>query len=49
MQWSSQVALGGFYDQSRQDGHITQNMVDQVKMELHYAHHDYFINERHEQ
>lgn len=45
MQWSSQVALGGFYDQSRQDGHITQNMVDQVKMELHYAHHDYFINE----
>ena len=45
MQWSSQVALGAFYDQSRQAEHITQTMVDQVKMELHYARNRYFINE----
>ncbi len=45
IQWSSQVALGAAYDRNRQSEHITQTMVDQVKMELHYARNHYFINE----
>ncbi|MDT8426797.1 MAG: prolyl aminopeptidase [Methyloprofundus sp.] len=45
MQWTSQVALGAAYERARQGEHITQTMVDQVKMELHYARNHYFIRE----
>ena len=44
MQWSSQVALGEDYDRSRQVESVTQVMVDQVKMELNYARHHYFVD-----
>lgn len=45
MQWGGQVALGSEYRQEEPLEHISQQMVDQVKMELHYAKNNYFIAE----
>lgn len=45
IQWSSQVAVGAAYRQMDELEHITQKMVDQVKMELNFARHHYFIAE----
>lgn len=41
--WSGQVALGGDYQESLEA--VSEKMLRQVKMELHYAVHDYFIAE----
>lgn len=43
--WTSQVALGEVYQREKQPEHITEKMVAQVKMELHYAKQNYFISE----
>jgi proline iminopeptidase len=45
MQWSAQVALGLDYCQEEPSEHVSQYMVKQVKMELHYAKNNYFIAE----
>jgi len=45
IQWSSQVAVGEAYQKPEQPYAITQQMVDQVKMELNYARNHYFIKE----
>jgi len=45
MSWSSQVALGDLFQVKRMPEHISQRMVDQVKMELYYAKNNYFIHE----
>lgn len=45
MQWSGQVAVGESYQKPDQPEAITQKMMDQVKMELNYAQHHYFIKE----
>jgi len=45
MQWSGQVALGIDYSVAEFPEHVTQKMVDQVRMELHYAKNQYFIAE----
>ncbi len=45
MQWGAQVALGSLYDASIEMGEITADMIKQVKMELNYARHHYFIEE----
>ncbi len=45
MQWGGQVALGADYRVDESLEHVTKKMVDQVKMELHYAKHHYFIAE----
>jgi len=45
MQWSGQVALGADYRVTEFPEHVTQKMVDQVRMELHYAKNQYFIAE----
>lgn len=45
MQWSSQVAVGEGYQKMDEPEHITQKMVDQVKMELNFARNHYFIAE----
>ncbi len=45
MHWSSQVALGDLFQPEQMPEHMTQRMVDQVKMELHYAKNNYFITE----
>ncbi len=45
MQWSSQVALGADYQAEQIPERMTQKMVAQVKMELNYARHHYFIRE----
>jgi len=45
MHWSSQLALGDLFQAERMPEHITQPMVDQVKMELHYAKNHYFMTE----
>jgi proline iminopeptidase len=43
--WSAQVALGNLYQPNGQDAPVTEKMVKQVRMELHYAKHRYFILE----
>jgi proline iminopeptidase len=43
--WGAQVSLGVDYQPSLEAEHITEKMVKQVMMELHYAKHQYFINE----
>ena len=45
MAWGGQVALGNDYQPGAQSDHITEKMVKQVRMELHYARHHYFITE----
>lgn len=43
--WGGQVALGNDYQPSTKVEHITERMVKQVRMELHYAYQRYFIGE----
>lgn len=43
--WGDQVALGNDYQVSQKGEHATEKMVKQVRMELHYARHHYFIEE----
>jgi proline iminopeptidase len=43
--WGAQVALGNAYQDCSQNSHVTDRMVQQVRMELHYAKHHYFIEE----
>jgi len=45
MHWSSQVALGNLFKIEEMPEHITEHMVLQVKMELHFAKNHYFIQE----
>ena len=45
MVWGGQVALGNDYKPGRPCDHVTDKMVKQVRMELHYAKHAYFIKE----
>ncbi|MCK9396180.1 MAG: prolyl aminopeptidase [Methylobacter sp.] len=45
MAWGGQVSLGGEYRPSPKGEHATEKMVKQVRMELHYARHHYFIEE----
>lgn len=42
--WGAQVALGNLYQPDKEE-HVTEKMVKQVMMELHYAKQDYFIAE----
>jgi proline iminopeptidase len=44
LDWGGQVALGNDF-QAVADGEITEQMILQVRMELHYARHGYFIQE----
>ncbi|PKM11536.1 MAG: prolyl aminopeptidase [Gammaproteobacteria bacterium HGW-Gammaproteobacteria-3] len=43
--WSAQVALGEDYRPETVPSHVTHKMLQQVRMELHYARHGYFIEE----
>ena len=43
--WGGQVALGNDYQTDSEVEHVTEKMVKQVSMELHYARHRYFIRE----
>ena len=43
--WGAQVALGNAYMPDRQNEHVTEKMVKQVGMELHYAKQHYFVTE----
>ena len=45
MAWGAQVALGSLYNPSKMGEHITEQMVKQAQMELHYARNKYFIKE----
>lgn len=45
MAWGGQVALGGDYQPSSKGEHVTEKMIKQVGMELHYARHCYFVEE----
>ncbi len=45
MAWGGQVALGNDFQPDRKSEHATEKMVKQVRMELHYAKHHYFIEE----
>jgi proline iminopeptidase len=43
--WNGQVALGNNYQPEAQNGHTTEKIVKQVRMEVHYARNHYFIEE----
>jgi proline iminopeptidase len=43
--WSGQVALGAEYAAEPHGEHATEKMLQQVRMEMHYAEHRYFIDE----
>jgi proline iminopeptidase len=43
--WGGQVALGNDYQPDPSGEHATEKMVKQVRMELHYAKHHYFIDD----
>ncbi len=45
MAWSGQVALGKDYQPGQESEHVTEKMVKQVSMEMHYARNRYFICE----
>ncbi|HEY8098396.1 MAG TPA: prolyl aminopeptidase [Methylobacter sp.] len=45
MAWGGQVALGNDYQPSPKGEHVTELMIKQVRMELHYAKHRYFLEE----
>ncbi|TRW91299.1 prolyl aminopeptidase [Candidatus Methylobacter oryzae] len=45
MAWGGQVSLGNGYQSNLKSGPITEKMIKQVRMELHYAKHHYFIQE----
>lgn len=45
MAWGGQVSLGDYYQPSPKGEHATGVMVKQVRMELHFARHRYFIEE----
>lgn len=43
--WNGQVALGLDYTAESHEEHATQKLVQQVRMEMHFAHNRYFIEE----
>ncbi len=43
--WGAQVALGRFFQPERLEERVTKEMIKQVKMELYYARHRYFVTE----
>jgi proline iminopeptidase len=43
--WGAQVALGQDFETGTASEHVTEHLLKQVRMELHYAHHRYFIAE----
>ncbi|MEY3786135.1 MAG: prolyl aminopeptidase, partial [Pseudomonadota bacterium] len=45
MGWGGQVALGNDFKPGRPSDHVTDKMVKQVGMELHYAKNHYFVTE----
>jgi proline iminopeptidase len=45
MAWGGQVSLGNDYQPSPKGEHVTELMIKQVRMELHYAKHRYFLEE----
>jgi proline iminopeptidase len=45
MAWGGQVALANGYQPGAQCDHVTEKMVKQARMELHYARSRYFIKE----
>ncbi|MGR9044189.1 MAG: prolyl aminopeptidase [Gammaproteobacteria bacterium] len=45
MAWGGQTALGSDYQADNESPHITEKMVQQVRMEMHYAKHRYFVGE----
>lgn len=43
--WGGQVALGSGFEPAPHEKHVTHTMLEQVRMELHYARNGYFIEE----
>lgn len=43
--WGAQVALGSLFQVDKIGGQITERMVKQAQMELHYARNRYFVSE----
>jgi proline iminopeptidase len=43
--WGGQVALGNAYQHSTEDEHVPEKVLKQVRVELHYALHSYFVTE----
>ena len=45
MAWGGQTALGSGYQPNEEPRHITEKLVQQVRMEMHYAKNRYFVSE----
>lgn len=45
MIWGAKTALGEFFNEESALEHITEKMIEQVRMELHYARNRYFLAE----
>jgi proline iminopeptidase len=45
--WTSQIALGSRYNPKELNGPISTQIVNQARIELHYARHRYFIEDHH--
>ncbi len=43
--WGGQTALGADFQAENEPQHITEQMVQQLQMEIHFAHKQYFIEE----
>lgn len=43
--WNGQLAMGKAFQPQDQDGSVSEETVKQVRMELHYANHHYFIKD----
>ncbi len=43
--WGGQVALGSGYNSSETAGHVSPEILRQVRVEMHFAKHQYFIEE----
>ena len=43
--WGGQVALGSEYNSSETNGHVSPEILRQVRIEIHFAMHRYFIED----
>lgn len=43
--WGGRTALGSNYQEDKEPQHVTEKMVQQMQMEMHYAKHRYFVGE----
>lgn len=43
--WNGQLAMGKAYQPQNRNDNVSESVIRQVRMEIHYAHHHYFIDD----